>query len=250
LSYRQVTQRRDSSRLASGFVLRSAPGFPAFPVRLAQEIFLRAAEHLPGDRPVTLWDPCCGSGYLTTVLGLTCRSKLLRVVCSDIEPAAVELARQNLALLSLSGLAAREAELREKAASLAKEGYLLAADAARALAAELKVAGGDLPALAAVADVRSPQALRAILPEPPPDVVVTDLPYGDQTQWRGASAGAEDPVREVAQSLARVLPARSVVAICTRSRKVSLQGHRSALLERFKVGLRSVMLVRAGDVPL
>ena len=37
----------------AGFVLRSAPGHPAFPVRLAQGQFLRRAAHPPAGRSVT-----------------------------------------------------------------------------------------------------------------------------------------------------------------------------------------------------
>jgi len=40
MSYRMVPVRADHRDLASGFVLRSAPGHPAFPVRLAEELFL------------------------------------------------------------------------------------------------------------------------------------------------------------------------------------------------------------------
>ncbi|WP_436975454.1 hypothetical protein [Nonomuraea angiospora] len=42
MSYRHATLQRDCQDLASGAVLRSAPGFPAFPVRPASEVFQRA----------------------------------------------------------------------------------------------------------------------------------------------------------------------------------------------------------------
>jgi len=87
--YRYATGPADYRDLASGFVLRSAPGQPAFPVRLAQELFLRSAAHLPAGSRLSLWDPCCGSGYLATVLGLLCRPRLDRVTCSDISAEAV-----------------------------------------------------------------------------------------------------------------------------------------------------------------
>lgn len=111
MAYRIATERADYRDLASGSVLRSAPGHPAFPVRLAQELFLRAASHLP-EKPLTLWDPCCGSGYLATVLGLLHRPRLQRVFATDIAPGAVSIASDNLALLTGAGLAARADELR------------------------------------------------------------------------------------------------------------------------------------------
>jgi 23S rRNA (guanine2535-N1)-methyltransferase len=89
MPYRLADAPQDYSDLASGFVLRSAPGFPAFPMRLAQELFLRCASYLPASEPLTLWDPCCGSGYLTVVTSLLNRPRLGRLVCSDVSPDAV-----------------------------------------------------------------------------------------------------------------------------------------------------------------
>jgi 23S rRNA (guanine2535-N1)-methyltransferase len=40
VSYRIALDRHDTRDLASGHVLRSAPGYPAFPVRLAEEMLL------------------------------------------------------------------------------------------------------------------------------------------------------------------------------------------------------------------
>ncbi|MFI6743014.1 hypothetical protein ACIBI9_59845 [Nonomuraea sp. NPDC050451] len=37
-------------------------GFPAFPVRLASEIFQRAPALRGGEGPAVVCDPCCGSG--------------------------------------------------------------------------------------------------------------------------------------------------------------------------------------------
>jgi 23S rRNA (guanine2535-N1)-methyltransferase len=71
----------------------------AFPVRLAQELFLRCVSYLPASEPLTLWDPCCGSGYLAVVTSLLDRPGLGRLVCSDVSPDAVALAFRNLALL-------------------------------------------------------------------------------------------------------------------------------------------------------
>ncbi|MBF6332777.1 hypothetical protein [Nocardia transvalensis] len=63
MAYRFAVQQADYGDLASGAVLRSAPGLPAFPVRLAPETFQRALAIRGGDRPAVVWDPMCGSGY-------------------------------------------------------------------------------------------------------------------------------------------------------------------------------------------
>lgn len=99
------------------------------------------AEHLP-ERPHTLRDPCCGSGYLLTVLGLRQRARLAAVVVSDIAPDAVALARENLALLTLGGLQARAEVLQARHGEFARQVH---ADAA---AAAGRRGGGFRPAAA------------------------------------------------------------------------------------------------------
>ncbi|WP_116245403.1 rRNA methyltransferase [Nocardiopsis sp. FIRDI 009] len=239
MGYRYATERADHSALASGQVLRSAPGYPGFPVRLASELFQRALAHVH-DTPVRLWDPCCGGGYLVTVLGLLHRDRISHVRASDVDADAVELAARNLELLTASGLAAREAELRRSARDFGRVAFVERAEAAADLAAGLAAMGGDLPHDSAVADVFT-------LEKPvDADLVVTDVPYGEMTRWSGAVPG-RDPVGALLASLGRVLPDRAVVVVTARTRRIALpEGVRA--LERVRVGNRSAVLVRARDV--
>ncbi|GAA3738475.1 hypothetical protein HDA32_005301 [Spinactinospora alkalitolerans] len=240
MAYRYATDRADRSDLASGQVLRSAPGHPGFPVRLADELFQRASAHSP-NRPVTLWDPCCGSGYLAAVLGLLHRDRLARVLASDVDDAAVRLAARNLELLTERGLAGREGELRARAAEFGKPSYLETADAARRLAARLSGLGGDLPHEAWPGDAFAPAE-----PGHPVDLVLTDVPYGDLTHWSGAVPGA-DPVPALLRSLAGVLPGPAVLAVTARTRRIAVpDGVRP--LERLRVGNRAAVLLRAADL--
>lgn len=248
MPYRYATERVDRSDFACGFVLHSAPGFPAFPVRLATEIFLRAAAHLPGGSPVTLWDPCCGSGYLATVLGLLHREGIGKVLASDVDTDALGIARRNLALLTPQGLAEREKARRADGERFAKPGYAAAADAAGQFAARLSRGGGALPWSAFQADVFAPDALAAALTgEPPVDLVLTDVPYGERTHWagNGTTPTTSEPVPAMLHSLATVLPPHAVIAVADRSKKIPVP---VKPLERLKIGTRSVALVRASDL--
>ena len=67
-------------------------------------------EYLPEKSHLTLYDPCCGSGYLLTVLGYLNHNQIDMFVGSDIDQNAAELARQNLALLTWEGLMNRVKE--------------------------------------------------------------------------------------------------------------------------------------------
>ncbi|WP_225102118.1 rRNA methyltransferase [Streptomyces sp. CoH27] len=244
MSYRFATERTDDSDLASGVVLHSAPGYPAYPARLAVEIFRRALAHTGTGRPVTLWDPCCGSGHLATVLGWLERPAIGQIVCSDVDTEAITLARKNLALLTEDGLAARERQRLEQSERFGKPAYQEAAAAARRRAVRLAADGGSLPWRAGQADAFDPTALRTLLSDIAPDLVITDVPYGERTHWGGGAP--ELPIPALLRALAAVLPPHAVVAVSNRGRKIPVAPLRP--LERLKIGTRSVVLLRAGDI--
>lgn len=237
MSYRFARTRGGHGDLAG--ILHSAPGFPAFPMRLADEIFQRARAVSPGGR-VTLWDPCCGSGHLLTVLGAIHRSSIREIVGTDVDPAALRLAARNVALLSDAGLAARAAELDEKAEHFGKPAYGAAARDARRIARGLAAAGGDVPVALARADALDAGDLERALDGRRPDLVVTDVPYGERTSWRGdrAAAGLEG----LLGALAEVLDESAVVAVTVRGRSVPVGGRRRIV--SFRVGTRAVALLR------
>jgi hypothetical protein len=241
VSYRHATDRDDYRDLASGAVLHSAPGFPAFPVRLASEMFQRALE-LRGapERPETVWDPCCGSGYLLTVLAILHRPRIGEVLATDIEQDALRLAERNLRLLTGAGLVARAAHLDEHAARFGRASHAEAAVAAARIGRTLATGGGDVPHAVRQADVFDPERLRRALDGLRPGVVVTDVPYGERTDWRGPGAAAG--VTGMLRALGSVLPDESVVALAVRGRKVPL-GDGLRPDASFRIGTRAVALL-------
>ncbi|MDH6112124.1 SAM-dependent methyltransferase [Kitasatospora sp. MAP12-15] len=244
MGYRHVIVKADYADLASGAVLRSAPGFPAFPVRLTSEIFQRALALRGGDSPAVVWDPCCGSGYLLSVIGLLHRRAVSSVLASDLSAEALGLARENLSLLDPAALEARAKVLEEQAERFAKPSYLESADAARRLARTLTDDGGPLPAAVHRADAFDRGELAAAVAGAAPDIVVTDVPYGEQTEWLGAEGEAGVP--EMLAAVASVLPGHAVLAVTVRGRKVPLGGVRPK--ESFKIGTRAVALLTADQL--
>lgn len=116
MHYQFATAQRNYSDLASGRVFYSRSGHPAFPIRLASEIFqrcmaIRTVEHLPTQ--CVLFDPCCGGAYHLSVLTYLHRDYIREVIGSDIEEEAVALAQRNLELLSVRGLDQRVQEIEE-----------------------------------------------------------------------------------------------------------------------------------------
>lgn len=143
MAYRYALTRENYADFSGG-VLHSAPGFPQFPVRLASEMFQRALALVPSSI-AHVWDPCCGSGHLLTALAFLHRRDITSVLGTDVNPAALILARKNLDLLSEHGMDARSDELRTRAERLGKPAYLDAAAAAQRLARGLAERGGALP---------------------------------------------------------------------------------------------------------
>src|SRR5512133_3778045 len=117
MQYKYVKEQQDYSDLASGRVFHSLPGHPAFPVRLASEIFQRCLakrEKIYGNSTrCVLYDPCCGAAYHLSVVAYLHREHIQEVIGSDVEEKAVALAKRNLELTSIAGLDNRIAEISE-----------------------------------------------------------------------------------------------------------------------------------------
>ncbi|MER7007999.1 rRNA methyltransferase [Dactylosporangium sp. NPDC000555] len=245
MGYRFVTSGRSYADLASGSVLHSASGHPAFPVRLASEMFLRGLAALGPNEPVTIWDPCCGSGYLLTVLAFLHRRAVNEVIASDINGDPVALARQNLTLLTQAGLSARAADLAELAERYGKSSHEESVAATGRLARQLTRDGGDVPSVAQVADAFDPAQLAAVLDGRTPHLVITDVPYGEQTEWHGANA--ESGTAGMVRAVASVLPADAMIVVAARGRRVPL-GDGIRPTQKFKIGTRAVALLQAGQL--
>lgn len=245
MGYRYETTRDDYGDLASGAVLRSAPGFPAFPVRLASEVFQYALDVRGGTDPAVLWDPCCGSGYLLTVLGILHRRRIGALLASDIDADALTLASANIGLLADGGLAARGAELAERAQRFGKPGYAEAAAAAGRLSRRLEAGGGPVPHAVRHADVFDPVALASAIEGIAPDLVVTDVPYGEQTEWTGDHAG--QGLLGMLTALAAVLRPAAVIAVIVRGRRVPPIGDVRPR-QKLRVGTRAVALFAVADL--
>src|SRR5689334_14242480 len=143
MQYKFETEQQDYSDLASGRVFYSLPGHPAFPVRLASEIFQRCLaqrEKLYQESlPCTLYDPCCGTAYHLSVLGVLHRERLDQVIASDIDETAVALARRNLGLLHAEGMDVRIRELSQMYEQYGKESHREALQSAQKLKSQLSV---------------------------------------------------------------------------------------------------------------
>ena len=233
MPYRFAHERPDYTDFAAGPVLYSLPGRPAFPVRLTTEIFQRCQAHLQragSASPYTVYDPCCGSGYLLTTLAYLHWPALRRLAASDVDADVIPLATRNLSLLTLSGVDTRIAQLAELSRQFGKTSHAQALASAERLRARL-LAYRQLPPISSqvfVANALDAAELRAHLAPGAIDIVITDLPYGQRTAWQAIDSDSEahSPEWQLLEALRRVLAPLSIVAIIAgKQRKAAHDGY-------------------------
>lgn len=240
--------RQDYSDFASGKVFLSWPGRPAFPVRLASEMFQRclALHRAEGVTSlVTLYDPCCGGGYLLSVLAYLNGEAIGQLIGSDIDPEAVRLAERNLSLLTPAGLDQRISEIEAMRSRYGKASHAEALASATRLKKRLKELGCSRTITTTIfqADATNKIDLAANLSGLKVDVVIADVPHGQRSFWQSSDAGTGDPMWEMLEALLGLLSERAILALAAaKGQKISHPGYQR--LERLRVGKRQIVFLR------
>ena len=250
MQYKYAIEKVDYSHLASGRVFYSLPGHPAFPVRLASEIFQRCLEHRKAIYGTTsacvLYDPCCGAAYQLSVLGYLHGEHIREVIASDIDERAVALAERNLTLLNLAGLDRRADEIRKMVEYYGKESHRDAMQSAIILRQRLSALRQEHPLEGFVFQASSTDRERILekIPARSVDVAFTDVPYGLHSWWQDPEPlASSDPLGSMLDALLPVLSAASIVAIVSdKGQKTAREDYRR--LEQFQVGKRRVTILK------
>jgi hypothetical protein len=241
---------QDYSDFSSGRVFYSLPGYPAFPVRLASEIFQRCLalrERLYGDSsPCTLYDPCCGAAYHLSVLGYLHGENIHEVIASDIDEKAVALAERNLGLLSMEGLERRIHELSNLFTQYGKESHQEALHSASMLKAKLTRVRETQPLETRVfpSNATDRKQISRHIPSSSVDVVFTDVPYGQHSYWNDPLfREGSNPLTSMLDALYELLSSTSIVAVVSdKGQKATHE--RFQRVEHFQVGKRRVAFLK------
>lgn len=227
----KYSEHENYEDLSSGRVIYGASGSPNFPVRLGNEIYRRCVSYLPTGNCHTVYDPCCGGGYLLTVLGF-CNSDIARLFGSDIREDMVSVAARNLALLTREGLDRRKWELEELVKRYNKPSHLEALDSAKRLLAgfsqnvESTVFSADCTDTLSLVDA--------------PDIIITDVPYGNLAVW-GGNAG--DSLHAMYAQLYKIAHKDTILAVIM-DKKQKYAGDIWIRLERQTIGKRKFEIYR------
>ncbi len=248
MQYKYERESQDYSDLASGRVFYSIPGHPAFPVRLASEIFQRCLAQretiYQTSTPCTLYDPCCGAAYHLSVLGYLHGRHIREIIASDIDPKAVDLAKRNLGLLSVGGLDQRIHEINTMIENYNKDSHRDALKSAELLQKQVIAAAQDNPLKTKVfqANVMDKNRILENIPPGSVDIVFTDIPYGQHSQWQDADRFS-NPLGSMLDALVDVLSSSSIVAIASdKGQKISHEKYQR--IEQFQVGKRRVVFLK------
>jgi 23S rRNA (guanine2535-N1)-methyltransferase len=250
MQYQYAKKRLDYSDLSSGRVFYSLPGHPAFPVRLSSEIFqhcmaIREATYKVST-PCVVYDPCCGAGYSLSVLGYLHGETIHELIGSDVDEKAVALAKQNLGLLNISGLNKRIDEISEMLRLYGKESHKEALASSHVLQKRIESLNKDHQIMLKVfqADVFDSQAIQENIKGRSVDIVFTDIPYGQHSQWQTDSfTETAKPVWSMLNSLMTVLSPTSIVAIVSdKEQKIAHENYQR--VKQFQIGKRRAHILK------
>jgi len=244
MEYRYATERSNYADLASGHVFYSLPGHPAFPIRLASEVYQRClALRGQGSSPCTIYDPCCGAAYHLSVIAYLHWDSVCRIICSDIDAKAVQLAERNLGLLTPAGMERRVREITAMVRLYDKESHKGALESIIRMQEQVNLLTAVRPIETRVFQANASQtaSLREGLQDTYIDMVITDIPYGQHSQWEGT--GAHNPTWAMLEALLEFLSPKSIVAIAS-DKLQKIVHEKYTRLEKFQLGKRQVVFMR------
>lgn len=249
MQYKYATEQVDYSDLSSGRVFYSLPGHPAFPIRLASEIFQRCFDHRRHiykiASPCILYDPCCGAAYHLSVLAYLHGEHLQEVIGSDVNEKAVALAQRNLSLLDIRGLDQRIAEISSLLEQYGKDSHREALKSAGMLRNQISAnRSRQLIIRAFQANATNGAGILENIKPKSADIVFTDIPYGQHSSWEDVHEnGVLTPTQSMLNTLTGVLSPCSVVAIVSdKPQKVLHEGYQR--IEQFQIGKRRVVILK------
>lgn len=216
---------------ASGRVLYHVSGEAAFPVRLASELYERCLHYSQKKTDITLYDCCCGGAYMLTVLGFLKGSTIGRLYGSDIDEDKLKLAGDNLKLLTGDGIRRRRDELRRLYDAYGKESHR---EALKSIDRIEKLLPERIETHAFKRNALIPGELPFI-----PDIVLTDVPYGNLTEWSEDGRGVTDMMN----ALSAICSRNTIICVCM-DKKQKIHTEIYNRLEKHTIGKRKYEIYR------
>lgn len=221
----KFTQNENYEDYACGRVIYHMGGEPTFPVRLALEMYERCLQYSNKKENITLYDCCCGGAYMLTILGLLKNDTISELYGSDIDEDSLKLAADNLGLLTEAGITKRREELETLYHNYGKESHQ---EALRSLSRIEKLLPNELRISIFHRNALEVSDLPFI-----PDIIITDVPYGNLVEWGEGSGG----INHMMDALSGICGRETILCVCM-DKKQKIQTERYQRLERQLIGKR------------
>lgn len=227
----KFAQKDNYEDFACGRVIYHMGGEPTFPVRLALELYERCLQYSDKKKDITLYDCCCGGAYMLTVLGLLKSDTISKIYGSDVDLSSIQLAADNLGLLSEAGMKRRREELE----TLYKTyGKLSHRDALQSMQRLEKLLMDKMETY-----VFKSNALEVHDLSFTPDIIITDVPYGNLAEWNEGSGG----INQMLEALSGVCSADTIICVIM-DKKQKIQTELYERLEKNLIGKRKFEIYR------
>lgn len=210
---------------ASGRVIYHMGGEPTFPVRLTLELYERCLSYCVKKSDIILYDCCCGGAYMLTILGLLKNNTISEIYGSDIDDKSLRLAEDNLGLLTEAGIKKRRGELEELYRKYGKDSHF------EALKSIDRIEGLLTKRVRTHLFKQDAFEMRNL--SFTPDIIMTDVPYGNMTSWNQSS----ESVNQLMDAISGICGRGTVICICM-NKKQKIKTDIFQRLERQTIGRR------------
>lgn len=227
----KYAQNDNFEDFASGRVIYHVGGQPTFPVRLSLEIYERCLSYSVKKTDITLYDCCCGGAYMLTILGLLKNNTISMIYGSDINQESIKLAQDNLSLLSKPGINRRRAELKDLYQKYNKTSHF---EALQSIDRVEQLIDKEVKTTVfhhnAIEDYNLPFT---------PDIIITDVPYGNMVEWDQGNEG----INQMMNALSSACGNETIICVCM-NKKQKIQTDLYQRLERQQIGKRKFEIYR------
>ena len=182
------------------------------------------------EEDLVIYDPCCGGGYALTILGYFQNRYISKIYGSDIDEDMVAHAKKNTSLLTSAALKKRKTEIEELYNSFGKESHKEALGSCDKVSAMLEK---EVIVEIFQADCTMP------LPNILPDIIITDVPYGNLVEWEQGKNSIDDMLEQ----LWRISHENTILAVCM-DKKQKINCEKWERLEKQNIGKRKFEILK------
>jgi tRNA G10 N-methylase Trm11 len=228
-------QKNNYEDFSSGRVILHKSKNPNFPVRLAGEIFCHCLEYRNKTNNLCIYDPCCGSAYLLTVLGFLFNENIETIYGSDVEKEFVDFAQNNLSLLSINGLEKRKNNLMDFVKKYNKQSHIIALNSLNNISKYIK---REIKIDTFISDILNKNSLKNKIFCA--DIIITDVPYGNLVTW---SDKTNDPINILLNTLIPIINKNTIIAII-HNKNQKINNSQYNRIDKFKIGHRIIEIIK------